>query len=77
MRVSIVEMKQGETGTVVAIEGGMGMARRVQNMGIRAGKAIKKVDSHFWRGPQTVMVDKFQVAIGYGMALRIFVEVKR
>jgi len=77
MRVSIVEMKRGETGTVVDMQGGSGMTTRVQNMGIRIGKDIKKVDSHFWRGPQTVIVDKFQVAIGHGMASRIFVEVTR
>ncbi len=75
MKISIVEMKPGERGPVVDIQGGLGMTTRVQNMGIRVGKELKKVDSHFWRGPQTVMVDRFQVAIGHGMASRIFVEV--
>ena len=77
MIVSLVDMKAGETGVVVDIQGGHGINARVQSMGIRIGKEIKKIESHFWRGPQTVMVDNFKVAIGYGMSVRIFVEVNR
>ena len=77
MRVNLNDMKPGETGVVVSIEGGWGMTGRVQSMGIRIGKKIKKTGAHFWRGPQTVIVDNFQVAIGHGMASRIFVEVER
>ena len=70
-------MKPGERGVVVNLEGGYGFTERVQSMGIRVGKEIKKTGAHFWRGPQTVLVDNFQVAIGFGMASKIFVEVKR
>ncbi len=62
MKISIVEMKRGEIGKIAEIQGGHGITSRVQNIGIRTGKEIKKVGSHFWRGPQTIMVDKFQVA---------------
>ena len=77
MVVNLSDMKPGETGVIVDMQGGFGMINRVQSMGIRIGKKIKKTGAHFWRGPQTVMVDNFQVAIGYGMATRIFVEVER
>ena len=77
MLISLVDMKPGEIGTIADIRGGRGMMLRVQHMGIRVGKRIMKAGSHFWRGPQTVIIDKFQVAIGYGMASRIFVEVDR
>ena len=77
MVVNLIDMKPGETGVVVDMQGEFGMINRVQGMGIRIGKKIKKTGAHFWRGPQTVMVDNFQVAIGYGMATRIFVEVER
>ena len=77
MVVSIIDMKPGEKGMVVDLQGGLGFTSRIQSMGIRIGKEIKKTGAHFWRGPQTVMVDNFQVAIGHGMASRIFVEVKR
>jgi len=77
MTVSLVDMKTGEKGVVVDLQGGYGFTSRVQNMGIRIGKEIKKTGSHFWRGPQTVVVDSFKVAIGHGMAEKIFVEVER
>ena len=49
----------------------------MQNMGIRAGKKIRKVSAHFCRGPQTVEIDNFKIALGYGMAKKIIVEVNR
>ena len=77
MVVSLIDMKSGETGVVVELQGGFGFIERIQSMGIRVGKKIKKTGAHFWKGPQTILVDNFRVAIGYGMAARILVEVKR
>ncbi len=77
MIVNLIDMKRGETGVVAELQGGFGFTTRIQSMGIRIGKKIKKTGAHFWRGPQTVLVDNFQVAIGHGMASKIFVEVER
>ncbi len=77
MLISLVDMKPGETGIVTNIDGGFGATRRIQSMGVRIGKKIKKLGAHFWRGPQTVLVDNFKVAIGFGMAAKIFIEVER
>jgi len=35
------------------------------------------VSSHFWRGPQTIEIDNLQVALGFGMAKRILIQVDR
>jgi len=70
-------MRPGESGVVLDFEGGQHFIDKIQNLGIRQGKKITKVSSHFWKGPQTVAIDKSQVAIGHGMATRIFVEVER
>lgn len=70
-------MKPGETGIIAEIQGGYQMSHRVEAMGLRAGKKIAKVSSHFWRGPQTVEVENMHVAIGFGMAKKILLEVKR
>ena len=75
MQISLVEMKTGQTGVVAEIQGGLGAIQRIQSMGIRVGKKIKKAESGFWRGPQTVLVDNFKIAVGFGMALKILVEV--
>ncbi|NQT23558.1 MAG: ferrous iron transport protein A [Candidatus Omnitrophica bacterium] len=77
MLIDLTQLKPGKTGTVAEIQGGQEMIRKAHVMGVRPGKKIKKVSSHFWRGPQTVLIDNLRVAIGYGIAQRIFVEVER
>jgi len=77
MIVNLTDMKTGESGRIMVIEGGQDASRRIQSMGIRIGKTIKKTGSHFGRGPQTVLVDNFKVAIGFGMAEKVMVEVER
>ncbi|MBL7068377.1 MAG: ferrous iron transport protein A [Candidatus Omnitrophica bacterium] len=77
MTVDLTQVRPGESGIVADIQGGHGMTERVQAMGVRPGKRITKISSHFWRGPQTVQVDNTQVAIGFGMARRILIEVER
>ncbi len=75
MSIDLTQMKPGETGVIKELCGGSGFMRKIQSMGIRPGRKIKKVSSHFWRGPQTIEVDKARVAIGFGMARKIIVEV--
>jgi len=77
MTIDLTQMQPGETGIVEEMQGGYGYIRKLQSMGVRSGKRITKVSSHFWRGPQTVEVDNVQIAIGFGMAKRIMVVVKR
>ncbi len=77
MIVDLTQMQPGETGIIAEIQGGHGFMSRIQNMGIRPGKKITKVSSHFWRGPQTVEIENLQIAIGFGMARRIFVKIER
>jgi ferrous iron transport protein A len=77
MVIDLTQMQPGESGIIEEIQGGYGLMRKIQSMGIRPGKKITKISSHFWRGPQTIKVDNLQVAIGFGMAKRIFVQVQR
>lgn len=50
------------------------MINRLSALGIRPGKRVTKVSSMFMRGPVTIQVGNAQVAIGFGMAKRILVE---
>ena len=77
MTINLTQMQPGETGIVKEIQGGQGFIRKLQSMGVRPEKKITKVSSHFWRGPQTVEVGNIQIAVGFGMAKSILVEVKR
>lgn len=77
MLIDLTQMQPGEAGIVKEIQGGQGLVRKLQSMGVRPDKKITKVSSHFWRGPQTVEIDNLQIAVGFGMARRILVEVQR
>jgi len=77
MIIDLTKMQQGETGIIEEIQAGLAALHRIQSIGLRPGKKIKKVSSHFLHGPQTVKVGHLQVAIGFGMAKKIFVRVER
>jgi ferrous iron transport protein A len=67
-------MAAGQSGTVLQILGGYGLTRRLQALGVRPGKKLTKISSMFGHGPVTVRVDDTQIAIGFGMADKIIVE---
>jgi len=73
-QTTVAQMRTGDRGRIIEIAGGYGLTRRLEAMGIRPGKKITKVSSMLMRGPVTVQVDSVQVAIGFGMARRILVE---
>ena len=75
MKISLVDMKPGQSGTLVEILGGCRMIVRLDALGLRLCKRVRKVSSMLMRGPVVVEVDGFQIAIGYGMASRIIVEI--
>lgn len=73
--VDLTLLQEGESGVVVDIQGGYGLVRRLESMGIRVGKKVTKVSSQFMRGPITLRIDNYQVALGFGMARKIMVRV--
>jgi ferrous iron transport protein A len=72
----LTQLGENRIAVVKEIEGGYGVTSRLASLGIRPGKHITKVSSHFWHGPVTVRIGKAQVAIGHGMARKILVEVE-
>ena len=72
---SLNQMAQGESGTIFEIQGGFGFVRRMESMNIRVGKRITKSSSIFKRGPITIRIDNTHMALGFGMANKILVEV--
>ena len=72
--MTLAEMKAGQKGTIVQVEGGHGVTHRLASMGIRPGKMVTKVSSMLMRGPVTVKIDNSQIALGRGMANKIYVE---
>ena len=73
-QITLAGMQIGQSGVVIRIQSGHGLVNRLNSLGIRPGKRITKVSSMIMRGPVTIEVDRAQVAIGFGMARRIIVE---
>ena len=76
-QLTLAEMRTGQTGTVVGVLGGHGLIRRLDALGIRPGKKVTKISSTLFHGPVTLRVDNAQVAVGFGMARKIIVEVDK
>jgi len=82
-RVSLTELRAGESGTVVAIipshgrGRGCGHARRIMEMGITPGTRITVIGSAPFHGPIEVLVRGSRIVVGRGIAERIIVEVYR
>ena len=77
MMANLTQMRSGESGMIAEIHGGYGLAKKLQNIGIRPGKKITKVSSYVWRGPQVIEIDDVQFAIGFGMAQRIIIQTNK
>ena len=69
------QMCPGQSGKVVEIDGGVGLVNRLSAMGIRPGRKITKLSSMLMRGPVTVQQGSTRLAIGFGMARKILVEI--
>ena len=74
--VTAAQMVTGQVGAVVEIKGGHRLHSRLEALGIRSGKRIRKVSSGFMRGPSVFEVDGCNIAIGFGMATQILITTK-
>jgi Fe2+ transport system protein FeoA len=91
MKLCLTELKNGESGVVTSVESGhrgrhgdhsragrgWGFRKRLEDMGLTPGTRLTVVKSAPFRGPLEVLVRGSRLAIGKGMAERIFVEVDR
>ena len=74
MEISLTKLKTLDSGKIKDIRGGQIVIERLDALGIRTGRDIKKLSHHFWHGPITILIGKSKIAIGYGMAKKILVE---
>jgi len=85
MLVPLTSLKEGESGIIVSIKinprgrgrGGWGFQKRLLDMGLTPGTKITVVKSAPFRGPIEVHVRGSTLALGRGMAARIFVEISK
>lgn len=81
----ITALKDGESGVITSIKAGRGRGRggrgwgfkkRLMDMGLTPGTRITVVRSAPLHGPLEVSVRGSRLALGRGMAERIFVEIR-
>ena len=74
--VTLRQMGAGQSGKVAEIQGGQGLINRLNALGIRPGKRITKVSSMLMQGPVTIQSGSTRMAVGFGMAQKIIVELE-
>ncbi len=75
MSLPLSQMKTGQKGVIVQVAGGRGLNSRLEAMGMRVGHEVTKVSSMLMAGPVVVRVGNTEIALGFGMAQKIIVEV--
>ncbi|MFP4482935.1 MAG: ferrous iron transport protein A [Thermovirgaceae bacterium] len=73
MKTSLYMLRNGEKAKITGMPPGM-CGRRLEAIGLRAGKIVEKVSGMPFRGPITLVIDGRQIAIGHGAAGKILVE---
>jgi Fe2+ transport system protein FeoA len=80
MKLPLTALREGETGIITSVKAGSGAGRgwgfkkRLMDMGLTPGTLVTVVSSAPFHGPLEVSVRGSRLALGRGMAQRIFVE---
>lgn len=74
--ISLDKMPAGRNGIITDVQGGHGIVQKMNVLGIRPGKEITKISNQLMKGPIIIRSGNTEIAIGYGMASKIMVEVK-
>ncbi len=91
MELRLTDLKDGESGIIISIKThyrgrhrehrragrGWGFRKRLEDMGLTPGTRITVMKTAPFHGPLEVYVRGSRLALGKGMAERIFVEIER
>jgi Fe2+ transport system protein FeoA len=74
--ISLSFLKEGESGVIYDFKGGEKFRKKLDSLGIRKNKKIKKISDMVLKGPITIQIENSsRVAIGRGMAEKIIVRI--
>ena len=71
--MSLSDLKEKEKAKIVKIQGGIGIIQRLMDLGLTYGTVVQIV-RNFGRGPIIVSVRNTDIALGRGIARKIWVE---
>jgi ferrous iron transport protein A len=69
----LTALPPGRSATVLSVEGGHGVRRRLASMGLTVGSEVQSLISR-GRGPVVVAVRQTRLALGRGIAEQVMVE---
>ena len=70
----LVDCKENTQVKIVNINAGRGAVMNLSNLGLHIGNIIQFIRKSPFKGPVVVIFQGCEVAIGYGLAQKIFVE---
>jgi len=73
--ISLADMQVEQIGVISCLSGGKNFQDRLNALNIRCGKRIKKISASPFQGPIVIEIEHSRVALGYGMAGKIMVEI--
>jgi len=71
---ALSSLKKGESAKIAFVRAGRGAVQRLCDMGLTPGTTVKMVTSAPLKGPVEIEVRGSRLAIGWGIASRVFVE---
>jgi ferrous iron transport protein A len=75
-KISLIQIRENQKAKVSEISGGRGLQHKMMSMGIYPGREIMKLSHFALRGPVTVRVGRSVLALGYGVAAKIIMEIE-
>jgi ferrous iron transport protein A len=72
--VAIISLNEGERGIVSHAVGGFGLLRRLAEMGLTPGTEVKVLRKGLFSGPVEIEVRGVALALGHGVASKVFVK---
>jgi Fe2+ transport system protein FeoA len=72
--ISLTCLSEGERGVITNAFGGFGLVRRLVEMGLTPGVEIRLLRKCPFRGPLEIEVRGSVLALGYGIASKVFVK---
>ncbi len=74
---NLAVMPPGAKGRITGFAAVPGLARRLEEMGLRSGLGVVKISGMPLRGPVVVQIGGTRLAIGHGMAKKVMVETEQ
>ncbi len=72
--VALTSLKEDQKGIISFIRGGKNAVQRLCDMGLTPGAEVKIIKSAPFKGPFEILIRGSKLAIGRGIAMKIFVE---